>query len=252
MTIQREKQDVMGPKIITLAKYSEGLTFEEALKKANNQNLVIASNKAITHALLDHERALKKATLDNDSKLEQLLLDEFVKGIKEAFPCWSGTMTGYVKQGQTLLEGSERIEKLDSHAIVYIDPETKNRWIFPIPEEYLNEKNAVLVAEHPDYTLEADGTDRIVKATKVDLVKDFATKERGWYLGDPKHNLPFGGPVIQDDATTEFYRVDKRVGPVVCYYEYVDFDFKCDSFLNGKPSAKLGVVVESSNNNEQH
>ena len=154
-------------------------------------------------------------------------------------------MTAYVKPGQAFREGGERVEKLDSHAIVYIDPETKYRWIFPIPEEYLDEKDAVLVAEHPDYTLEIDGKDRVVKATKVDMVGDFAAKERGWYVGDPKYNLPSGVPVTKDDATTEFYRIGKRVGPVSCYYEYVDFDFRCDSFLNGKPSAKLGVLVEA-------
>ena len=60
---------------------------------------------------------------------------------------------------------------LGCHAIVYIDPRTEERWIYPIPEEYLEKSNILLIVEHPNYILEIDGSNRIVHNVQLDLIE---------------------------------------------------------------------------------
>lgn len=103
--------------------------------------------------------------------------------IREAFPLWTGTMTRYTKPEAKL-----------GNQIVYNDPSSKERWVFPVPEASRDEKNAIIVVEHPDYTLGRDGKDIVINPNdmaKVEIVRAFPSEDGG-YLTDPKHGLPTG------------------------------------------------------------
>ncbi|MBN1170026.1 hypothetical protein JXA56_03300 [Candidatus Micrarchaeota archaeon] len=211
-TAEKKPERIRGSSLAVLVKYSNNVPFEEGLRKANDQNLVIASSKRLSQALLE--------------------FNEW-RGIEAALPCWTGTMTGYEAPGKKF-----------GKTIEYVDPKTDYRWVFPVPESYRGKKNAILVAEHPDYTLETDGRNRVVHATSVDLVKQFPTKLEHWYKGDPKHDIPQGKPVSSDNKDARcLWRIKKRVGPVARNYK-LDYIRSRVVDLSLRPSIGFGVAVE--------
>jgi len=206
-----ENQRTRGPKLAVLVKRANGVPFEEGLRIANNSKAAITSNKRMDKALHSGEW----------------------RQVEEGLWCWTGTMTAYKEPDREL---GKKIE--------YTDPETGYRWVFNVPKEYQNKKNAILVAEHPDYTLETDGNNRVIHVPedKVGIVLAFPASD-GWNLTDPLYGIPTtkGG----DESAGERYlwRIDKRVGPVArdgfVYYNgnFVD--------LGNRPSDARGVVVEA-------
>jgi hypothetical protein len=81
--------------------------------------------------------------------------------VRLVLPCWTGTMVGYDKPGKQLGESIE-----------YTDPKTRIKYVFPVPKEYRKRKDIALVVEHPDFTLEVDGKNRVVNAREVGVVPD--------------------------------------------------------------------------------
>ncbi|NYZ73788.1 hypothetical protein H0O00_01470 [Candidatus Micrarchaeota archaeon] len=186
---------------------------EEALRRADEAGLVIASNKRMSKALVGS--------------------DEW-QSIREAFACWNGTMTAYDEPGKKL-----------GKTIEYVDSETSIRYVFPVPEEHVGKKNVVLVAEHPDFTLETDGNTRIVQAKEVGVVSEFPVASENWYLGDAKYDIPTGKKVdSSNDAARYLWRIEKRVGLVArgIYGGYVDRRYV---YLDYAPSFAFGVAVEA-------
>ncbi|NYZ73976.1 hypothetical protein H0O00_02450, partial [Candidatus Micrarchaeota archaeon] len=128
MTVAQQvsgKERVSGPNLAVFVKHSKGIPMEEALRRVDEAGLVIALNKRLSKALVGSEEW---------------------RSISEVFACWSGTMTAYDKPDQKL-----------GKTIEYVDSETGTRYVFPVPEEHVGKKNVVLVAEHPNFTLETDG-----------------------------------------------------------------------------------------------
>ena len=197
--------------LAVLSSRYDPVSFEAGLARANAENKVIASNKRISRALLGS--------------------DEW-RAIQEVFVCWTGTMTAYTKPGEKL-----------GKAVEYADPETGYRWIFPVPEKHQGKTNAILVAEHPDYTLEISGKTRIVRATQVDLIERFPAKN-GWYLGDTHHDIPCGDEVAASDATRYLLRTDIRVGPVARGRDSDGIDVGRQISLRTNPSGAFGMAVE--------
>ncbi|MCI0504394.1 hypothetical protein L0Y65_06860 [Candidatus Micrarchaeota archaeon] len=146
------KERIRGPNLAILVKRFNGVPMEEALAKADEAGVVIASNKRLSQELVGS--------------------DEW-RGIREVFACWSGTMTGYEKPDQKL-----------GKSIAYTDSETGVRYIFPVPQEHQGKKNVVLITEHPNFTLETDGKTRIVQAKEVGVVSEFPVASKKWYLCD--------------------------------------------------------------------
>ena len=214
---KQTKERIRGEKLEVFIKEENRVPFLEGLMKAKEENRVIVSNKNLDRALQSAE--LKKYR-DN-------------KGVW----CWTGTMTAY----------NEPNKKLGS-TIEYTDPETKQRWLFPVPKKYRKEKNAILVAEHPDYTLEVDGKNIIVHAENPDIVLGFPS-ENGWYFVDIEHGLPFVNELCSDkvaEADRYFWRIKERIGPVARYYNNpTDYDGKHNIGLDDKPSSVYGMVVEA-------
>lgn len=209
-------ETIRGPYLKAFVRYAnEGkrAAFPDALELANAKSRVIASSKRISEALVDTQ--------------EWLLVPSIIEA------CWAGTMTGYAKPGQ----------KLGSF-IEYADAKGQ-RYVFPVPEEYRNEKDAILVSEHPDYALIPDGGRLVVEASKVGCVTRFPEKN-GYYLVDPEHLIPTGREVASLERGAYFLsRVKHRVGPVR-RGDMINFPFSrnhIDVFLS--PSVPLGSIVES-------
>lgn len=222
--IHKNAGEGCSSRLAVLVRSIKGIPFVEGLRLTNEKNLVIASNARLTKALVGSNEW---------------------KGILEAFPGWTSTMTAHAKPG----------EKLGA-AIEYVDSETKEKWVFPVPKEFQNERNAILVAEHPDYRLESDGKNIVVHATVVDLIPDFPIKTEGWYRGDTKHHIPTGrefffpqdvveNNVIRWDIFRHLWRMEKRVGPVGRDHSYNSSHAWYDIQLGCPPSYPQGVAVEA-------
>ncbi|MBN1170024.1 hypothetical protein JXA56_03290 [Candidatus Micrarchaeota archaeon] len=210
---EKKPERIRGPNLAVLVRRSGKVRFENGLRRADEQGLVIASNKRLNILVRSHEW----------------------RNIEDGLPCWTGTMTGYEEPGKKF-----------GKTIEYVDPETDHRWVFPVPENYWGEANAILVAEHPDYNLEVDGRNRVVHSSQIDLVKAFPTELKGWYKGDPKHDIPQGDQASRDNEDARYlFRIEKRVGPVVRYFN-TDHYYGRNVHFDERPSDySFGVVVES-------
>jgi hypothetical protein len=190
-----------------------GILMEEALQRADNAGLVIASNNRLSNVLIGSDKW---------------------RDIVRAFPCWSGTMTAYE-------EPNKKVGKL----IEYTDSITGIAYTFPVPEEHRGKKNIILIVEHPNFSLVKEGNERIVQAAQIDALERFPASN-GWYIGNPRHDIPRGpksGRFYQDARF--LWRMEKRVGLVVRdNYNPVYDSFGKAIYLNAPPSNELGVAVE--------
>jgi len=213
-----EVQRTRGPNLAVLVAYANKVPSEEGLRLANEGNLVVASNKRLDKALVGS--------------------DEWQQpNVRPALPAWTGTYAGYEEVGKKL-----------GKTIEYVDSETGFRHVFPVPEQYQGQKNVILVAEHPDYSLERDGNNRVVNATKVDGIQAFPGSD-GWYPTDAVHGIPTGNSIDSSNAEARYlWRIAKRVAPVArdCY----NFNYNRRLVaLNYRPSNRLGVAVEAADAN---
>lgn len=220
--VQTER--VRGPNLAVLVKKSNGVPFEKAFDEADKAKRVMASSKRMDKALQSNEW----------------------QQVREGLWCWTGTMTGHVEPDRTFQEASESTNsiKQGSRSIVYTDPNSGNRWIFPVPEEHLQVANGILVAEHPDYNLRTDGTDRIVEPQTVSLVQAFPTRD-DWYLTDSTHGIPTTENGDQSSGERYLWRIDKRVGPVARVFDDIGYVRRRVVVLSYRPSYGCGVVVEA-------
>jgi len=210
-------QQAPVPKLAVFISAKDGVPFEEGLARVEKAGLVIASSK----------------------RLAQALATEEWRAFEEALACHSGTMAAYSEPGRKFMEFIE-----------YVDPDTNHRWVFPVGV-FRGEKDCILVVEHPDYTLEIDGRNRVVHPKDdrlVDFVPDFPPED-GWYYVDSKHAIPMG----QNMATghgSYLARIATRVGPVRrgVYGRWGGDDGR-DVNLDDRPSVGLGVVVEVNDGN---
>ncbi len=212
-----EKSSISSPErgsgLKVLVKRADGASYRKALELAEEKNLVLAPNKRMTKALVE--------------------TDEW-KSMREAFACWTGTMTGHVEPGKKL-----------GKFIEYTDPEDGQKYVFPVPEQYRNEKNMILVVEHPNLTLVQDGKNLVVEAADVVGLTHFP-KEDGWYFGDEQFDIPTGKEVSSSDEKARYlWRVGSRVGPVARGYDYYGGGGRRGAGLDDRPSGRFGVVVES-------
>lgn len=212
---RRVNERIGGPNLSVFIKQSNGVTFEDGLRLANESNRVIASNARLNNSWFGRE--------------------EWVS-LRSVFTCWSGTITAYIEPNQKL---DNRVEYIDSSRL-------QIRWVFPVPEQYRGMQNCILVAEHPHYNLEIDGKNRIINATNVDLIESFPASE-DWYHPDPKHGIPTGASVMPySDGAVYLSRVSRIVGPVIRGYEGNSPGLSGPGiFLFGSSGNHLGIAVEA-------
>ncbi|MBU0591261.1 hypothetical protein KKF81_07355 [Candidatus Micrarchaeota archaeon] len=176
--IQKTGRRIHGSKVSPFILHGAPLPIEEALRGADASRFIIASNKRLSKALGNPQDRL---------------------AISSALSCWSGTMVAYDKPGKAL---GDTIEFHNGSV----------NFVFPVPRKHVGRKDVLLAVDHPNFKLIESGTDRIVKASRIDVIDEFPTSEQGWYLGDQKHDLPHGNEVDPDDPNARFlWREDKIV-----------------------------------------
>ena len=215
MTVAQQisgKERMRGPNLVALVKMSNGVPMEEALAKADEVGVVIASNKRLSRALVgSKDWRSRRAT----------------------FACWSGTMAAYDRPDQKL-----------GKAIEYTDSETGIRYVFPVPEEHQGKKNIVLVAEHPEFMLVIDGKTRVVQSEEVGAVYGFPVASKSAYIGDPRYDIPYGKKVERSTQDARcLWRIDKHVGLIVRGYAFDYMGWGVD--LCTRPSEHFGVNIEA-------
>ena len=203
---------IRGPLLEVLVEEANGVSMEEAIALANKEKRIIASNKRLDQALVGS--------------------DEW-RSIEKVFPCWTGTMTAY-----------EEVGKPFGEIVEYTDDNTGLKYLFEVPQKYKGKKDCILVCEHPDFSLETKGDERIIRAAKIDLIEKFPANV-DWYLVDSKHGIPFGDSVKFSDDTRYLYRIEKRVGPVARGYGDCGDDNRRNVDIDDWPSGGLGGVVEA-------
>jgi hypothetical protein len=205
---------IRGPNLAVLVKSASGVPMEEALRRADDAGLVIASNKRLSQALVGS--------------------DEW-QSLGEAFACWSGTMVAYEKPGTAL-----------GKVIAYSDWKTNTRYVFPVPEEHQGKKNVILVGEHPDFSLVRDGDALIVQANAVRIVEKFSRDIIGWYPGDPVCDIPLETPVGMVNINDRYIRRTSRMVGLISrdYRKQTLGDYQREISFDNEPSFLQGVVVE--------
>lgn len=218
---------VRGPKLAVLVRRAEGVPVEEGLRRANDAGRVIASNARLDGALVGSEEW---------------------RTIRDVFACWTGTAYGYVEPDRVLREATERSDVLRSHVIVYTDTDTGKRWLFPVPEEHLDRRNVLLAMDHPDFTLETDGNDRIfhpVQGATIGMVEGLPARD-GWYGTDSRYGIPNGNPINALRREARYLlRTSRSVGLVRRGYDGFDGDDRQCVGLDDRPSQGFGVAVEA-------
>jgi hypothetical protein len=205
---------IRGPNLALFIPHIYGAPMEEAIRKADEAGLVIASNKRLDKALKGNGEWRSKQT---------------------GFISWSGTMTAYDKPDQRL-----------GKTIVYDVPKSEIRYVFPVPEEHQGKKNIILVAEHPEFSLVKDGNDRIIQATDIGAVERFPLAMYGWYLADPRYGIPHGDTANDGRKTARYLaRREKRVGLVVRCTDVDSYIGRRVVDLWSRLSEHRGVIVEA-------
>jgi hypothetical protein len=197
-----------------LTPFAKGVPMEEALRRADDAGLVIASNKRIDRALTSSEGW---------------------KPIIDAFPIWTGTLVAYEEPDVRFGKTFEWSDYPDRH-----------RYVLDVPEEHQGKKNVVLVAEHPNFTIEQDGMTRIIHAKEAGIVEKVPANTGGWYSGDPVYSIPSGKQVNKhSDAARIIVRGYRGIRLVVRGYS--DFQDYIDPYgvsISHRPQDRFGVVVE--------
>lgn len=211
------QERIRGPTIARLVKSDPGAPFVEGIAKADEKKRIICSNTRLTYALFEGE--------DHRAK--------------DAFPCWTGTIAAYDMPGKKL---GKKIESVDSL--------TKERWVFPVSEEFRGEENCVLVAEHPNYIIEVDGRNRVVQPMDISIVRGFPISN-GCYAEDQKYGIPIDQKAEPEWDGRYLWRIGKRVGPIARGFGYVKFGpfaIRRNVHLDKDPSRQLGIIVEAVEN----
>lgn len=221
---------IRGPGLKILVKKAEGVAYREALELADKNNLVLASNKRLSRPL----------TLTTEYK--------DLRKIREALPCWTGTMAGYVEPDTAFCES--KYYSREDGAILYKDPKDGQVYAFPVPVKYRDKENMVLLAEHPDFSLVQDGKNLVVDASIIAGLAQFPKKSY-WYdndehgqNGDGQFDIPVGERVGNWEKNVRYLvrKIDSRVGPVA---RPIFCGFGLYINLNDQPSDRFGVVVEA-------
>lgn len=172
-----EKSVNLSPRLELLRSFREGVCGEDAISLAQKSNKILASNIA-----LDFLLSINKG------------------GLADAGWYWTGTLLAYEKAGAPF--GEE---------LRYYDRSTGFEYIVPVPKKFQGKTDCAIASNHPDFSLEIKGSQRIFKAVRLDLLEDFP-QLADFYRIDPRYGIPFGNPVETSISDARyFYRDESHV-----------------------------------------
>jgi len=235
--LRKQAGPVSKPGALFIIPSQRGVPMIEAIMKADEAGLVMATNRKIDTALDDNELMLL---------------------IWKAFPCWTGTMTGYVEAGRSFREAGKWSNSLNSHVIDYIDTPTGTRYFFPVPEQFLDKRDSILVVNHPNFRLEKNGADMVVRAATIHLVERFPQISGSYDAADPQFGIPTGDAStrVPDNAAGARYldRTIRWVGLIARDSETnaVASSMQRPVYLGDNASRLFGLVVEKPGRDDSH
>lgn len=191
---------IRGPSLKILAREAEGIHFREALRRAEEGGFAIASNPRLYRFLLEI------------SKMPGL------HPLRCALPCRSGTVGAYAEPGVPFNE-SKLFSKGDQ-AMVFTDTGDEQRYVFPVPDQCLSLADALLLLEHPDYTLVPDGKSQVISPyhdSSIVCIKKFPPKN-DFYKAEGEHGIPCGEacPQLAEGSRLLFRLPEGAIVTVVC------------------------------------
>jgi len=205
-----------GSGLVQLVSFRDNVPMEEALVKAGVAGTIMVPNRV----------------------LGTVLLGDFWKGIKDALPCWTGTLAAYDKPRAPL-----------GKTIEYVDYRNNVRYVFLVPEQYVGMKDVLFITEHPNFFFIRDGNNRIVQARELSAIEGFGVidgsfREEGWYLTDPIFDLPVRQRSSSSDPYARYlWRAEKMISLICRGYGNFDFDGRRVIDLFHSPSDNRGVVT---------
>ena len=216
---QQVNQKTKGP-ILKVLRNAGTTPFEEGLALCRKEGLVIASNKMLGMALCSHEGS----------------------DIRMAMPCWTSTITAYIEPDRPFKDVAQKIISLgNNYFVIYEDEKTRKRWFFPVPEEHLDKRNAVLIAEK-NYSVDIEYVNRIIWPVNVGVVEGFP-KANGMYPGDAVFDIPCMGGIRENPRV--LLRINARVGPVATDYGRPSSIDRRNIHLDKSTATHLGLIVEA-------
>jgi len=160
-------------------------------------------------------RILSNKELDNRLILSNIWESEIV-----AYPVWTGTLVAFNEAGKILGDVIRYTDKQyvpdplrghEGHSA--LKEGTGSTYVFEVPTEYRNEKNAVLVVEHgflpdgqPTFSFQQDGKNVLVDVTdksKIVLLSNFPAANQKYYIVEAQHGIPLGSEVYVPYSISE-------------------------------------------------
>jgi len=245
---KKENEQNPGPKIqnphpVNLVR---GPNFFILVENSKKKKQCVGFEEALKFSELDHRVLLSNKRIRESYKYDLIQGDYYHASY------WTGTIVGYAAPGKKF-----------GLFVEYHDEKSGLTWVFPVPSQFRNQVDSVLVAEHPDYTIEKDGNYRIVHSLKTDIVHDFPSEE-AWYDLDQKHGIPTGHKFMGNPNSARFFdagylfRLEEMVGPITySYFEYTVAGRSSSEILTHPDpteshniymnfsSGKAGLVVEA-------
>jgi hypothetical protein len=152
---------------------------------------------------------------------------------------WTGTMTAHAasntrfEDSAVIIDDSELEKRAGTRLFIrFLEKGSGLTYLFPLPVDHLGKTNAILVAEHPDYTLIHDGDRRILLpsegrtlASMVGLVENFPVYEGAsgsLVYCEEKHGIPVSSGGYRWYEEIILVRSEQEhIGPIVrTYYNY--------------------------------
>jgi len=217
---QQVNQKTKSP-ILKVLRCAGTTPFEEGLALCRKEKLALASNMGIGKALSSHDIYL---------------------AIKMAIPCWTGTIAAYIEPDRPFKDAAQKITSLgNNHFLIYEDEKTRKCWFFPVPEEHLDKRNAVLIAEK-NYSVDVEYVNRIVWPVKVGVVEGFPSAS-GWYPGDAVYDVPCIGGIRENPRY--LLRDKARVGPIATDHGRFPNAERRIIHFDKSIASSLGLIVDA-------
>ncbi|MDO8554872.1 MAG: hypothetical protein Q7S22_08735 [Candidatus Micrarchaeota archaeon] len=181
-TTTRQQERMRGPnlKVIANCRTGKGVLLEDAVRLADAENLVIASSKRI-------QKSMPPPFPAEGQEYENYRM------LANALPCFTGTAYAYMTGGIRLDDGAlVKLSEKDGYFLM-LKIGNKN-YFFPVPEQYRQEGDILLVMNHPDFRLVTSEKDVIfepVDGVQPQIIRNFPGLP-GCYSLDETHAIPTG------------------------------------------------------------
>jgi hypothetical protein len=207
------------PKFRVFAK----MRYLDAIMRAESENRVVAPNMTV-------------ASLTNS---EWQKVSKVAEG---AYPCNTGTMVAYAEPGIQMIKS--RIYSPDTKSLAYRDENGIWR-VFFVPEQLREEKDVLLVSEHPDSRIFLDAGKEVVHAARIFPIFNFP-KKNGPYALDAEFGIPRGYAHTHNVPLGYLHRAEGAMVTQVSRKALNKDGEDCRShvFLDTPPSPPLPAIIE--------